>query len=178
MAAASAEKGTPPKVSDDIFKTVRQDVLDGNEAHIEEHITALITTGVDARDILDKGRIAAMEFIGPRFKAGELFIPEVLLSSRAMNRGHSVLVPHLSEDTDRHSGKILLGTVKGDLHDIGKNMVSTCRELAGRHQSVQHSAPAAESKDPQDRANPPGLSVLPGSGFREQSRADRRPGRF
>ncbi len=131
-AAASAEKASAlPRAGKDIFKAVRQDVLDGNEIDIQPHIKALIAGGVDAREILNNGLIAAMEIIGPKFKAGELFIPEVLLSSRAMNRGLSILEPHLSQDTERHSGKILLGTVKGDLHDIGKNMVATLLKGVG-----------------------------------------------
>ena len=129
---AVGKAAAPRKAHADIFKTVRQDVLGGNEIEIQEHINALLAAGVDARDILDKGMIAAMEIIGPKFKAGELFIPEVLLSSRAMNRGLTILEPHLSKDTGgRHSGKILIGTVKGDLHDIGKNMVATMLKGVG-----------------------------------------------
>jgi 5-methyltetrahydrofolate--homocysteine methyltransferase len=80
---------------------------------------------VQGKDILQKGLIAAMEIIGPKFKSGEVFIPEVLLSSRAMNEGLRVLEPYLSEDQKKKAGKVLIGTVKGDLHDIGKNMVAT-----------------------------------------------------
>jgi 5-methyltetrahydrofolate--homocysteine methyltransferase len=72
-----------------------------------------------------------MDVIGPKFKAGELFIPEVLLSSRAMNEGLAVLEPHLSGEAKTAKGKVLIGTVKGDLHDIGKNMVATMLRGAG-----------------------------------------------
>jgi 5-methyltetrahydrofolate--homocysteine methyltransferase len=69
--------------------------------------------------------LSAMEVIGRRFRDGTVFIPEVLLSARAMNEALAVLEPHLTKETKAAKGKILLGTVRGDLHDIGKNMVAT-----------------------------------------------------
>ncbi len=77
------------------------------------------------RDILQRGLIRAMESIGVRFKKGEVFIPEVLLSARAMNQALKVLEPHLAGERVQKGGRILIGTVQGDLHDIGKNMVAT-----------------------------------------------------
>jgi len=120
----AAERVAPQAEADDLFQTVREDVLNGDEREVQAHILDLIQKGVDGKSILQKGLIAAMEIIGPRFKAGEVFIPEVLLSSRAMNEGLRVLERYLSEDQKKKAGKILLGTVKGDLHDIGKNMVA------------------------------------------------------
>ena len=113
------------KPVDQQFGVVQEDILSGNDSVIEAHILELIENGVDPRDILQKGLIAAMEIIGPKFKRGELFIPEVLLSSRAMNLGIRVLEPHMSEEQRKLRGKVLIGTVKGDLHNIGKNMVAT-----------------------------------------------------
>ena len=110
---------------DEAFRVVQQDVFDGNQNDMEPHIMVMINQGVAAQDILDKGLIAAMEIIGPKFKSGELFIPEVLLSSRVMNKGIVVLEPHMSVEQRKSRGKVLIGTVKGDLHDIGKNMVAT-----------------------------------------------------
>ena len=120
----AAERVAPRGEADELFQTVREDVLNGDEKEVQAHILDLIKKGVEGKNILQKGLIAAMEIIGPRFKAGEAFIPEVLLSSRAMNEGLRVLEPYLSEDQKKKAGKVLLGTVKGDLHDIGKNMVA------------------------------------------------------
>ena len=120
----AAARVTAQAATERLFKTVQDDVLNGEEKEIQTHIGDLIRQGVEAKSILQKGLIAAMEIIGPKFKAGEIFIPEVLLSSRAMNEGMKVLEPHLSEDQKRKAGKIILGTVKGDLHDIGKNLVA------------------------------------------------------
>ena len=120
----AAARVAPRAAGDELFQTVREDVLNGDEKGIRGHILDLIQKGVEGKSILQKGLIAAMEIIGPRFKAGEVFIPEVLLASRAMNEGLKVLEPHLSEDQKKKAGKIVLGTVKGDLHDIGKNMVA------------------------------------------------------
>jgi corrinoid protein of di/trimethylamine methyltransferase len=124
LSEAAARVG-PTVIMETIYGTVQQDVFNGNDEAIADHILALIHQEMKAQDILDKGLIAAMEIIGRKFKAGELFIPEVLLSSRAMNKGVSVLESFLSKGEKRTHGKVLLGTVKGDLHDIGKNMVAT-----------------------------------------------------
>jgi len=113
------------KPVDQQFSAVQEDVLSGDDSGIEAHILELIENGVDPGDILQKGLIAAMEIIGPKFKSGDLFIPEVLLSSRAMNKGIVVLEPHMSDEQRKSRGKVLIGTVKGDLHNIGKNMVAT-----------------------------------------------------
>jgi corrinoid protein of di/trimethylamine methyltransferase len=120
----AAARVAPRAAGGDLFQTVREDVLQGDETEIQGHILELIKKGVDGKSILEKGLIAAMEIIGPRFKAGEVFIPEVLLASRAMNEGLKILEPHLSGDQRKKAGKIVLGTVKGDLHDIGKNLVA------------------------------------------------------
>jgi 5-methyltetrahydrofolate--homocysteine methyltransferase len=84
-----------------------------------------------AEDILHWGLIPAMELIGEKFKNNEIFIPEVLLSARAMNEALKVLEPHLAEKDQRASGKVILGTVHGDVHDIGKNLVGVMLKGAG-----------------------------------------------
>ena len=129
--AAARETVTPLRPSEALYETLQADVFRGDSKAIGAHIGELLEQGVDAGDILEKGLIAAMDVIGPKFKAGELFIPEVLLSSRAMNEGLAVLEPHLSGDAKTAKGKVLIGTVKGDLHDIGKNMVATMLRGAG-----------------------------------------------
>ena len=120
QACAQVEQ-RPPEA--DEFKVVQQDVLLGNDKGIEEHVAQLLKRGFDANEILKKGMLSAMEVIGSRFKTGEVFIPEVLLSARAMNKAVNMLEPFLSKNIAAGSGKILIGTVHGDMHDIGKNIV-------------------------------------------------------
>ena len=122
---------TSPTETAETFKVVQSDVLDGRHEEIEVHVQALLDQGLDADVILNQGLVAAMEKIGLRFKTGDVFIPEVLLSARAMNHALSVLEPHLAKGRGTGSGKILIGTVRGDMHDIGKNMVITMLKGVG-----------------------------------------------
>jgi corrinoid protein of di/trimethylamine methyltransferase len=122
---AAATRTAPKAVPDEVFQAVHADVLAGNDADIKAHVQQLLDRGVNAKDILNRGMLTAMEVIGGRFRDGTVFIPEVLLSARAMNEALAVLEPHLAKEKKDASGKILLGTVRGDLHDIGKNMVAT-----------------------------------------------------
>ena len=128
--AQTAQAAAPLAAGGDL-ETIQQDVFKGNQDGIGAHIQTLLDQGVEGRYILDHGLIAAMEIIGPKFKAGELFIPEVLLSARAMNQGLTVLEPHLTSAQKEGGGRILIGSVKGDLHDIGKNMVTTMLKGVG-----------------------------------------------
>ena len=111
--------------ADETFAPVKAAVLKGDHLGIKDIVHSLLDRGVPARDILNRGMISAMEVIGEKFKTGDVFIPEVLLSARAMNEALVPLEKHLAADMEEGSGKILIGTVKGDLHDIGKNMVFT-----------------------------------------------------
>jgi methylmalonyl-CoA mutase cobalamin-binding domain/chain len=129
--APAAAVASAPALGDVIFAQVKQDVLDGNNGAIREHVLALIGRGVPANDVLERGLIAAMEVIGKQFSTGEAFIPEVLLSARAMNEAVEALGPHLSGGTGTGRGKVLIGTVAGDMHDIGKNMVVTMLKGVG-----------------------------------------------
>ncbi len=122
---AAAERAAPAAASDEGFRIVHADVLAGNHAAIQEHVRELLNRGLDPKDILARGMLSAMEVIGGRFRDGTVFIPEVLLSARAMNAALAVLEPHLAKEQKAGGGRILLGTVRGDLHDIGKNMVAT-----------------------------------------------------
>lgn len=122
---AAAERVARKVVSDEVFQAVHADVLAGNDADIQVHVRELLDRGVNAKDILNRGMLTAMEVIGGRFRDGTVFIPEVLLSARAMNEALAVLEPHLAKEKQDASGKVLIGTVRGDLHDIGKNMVAT-----------------------------------------------------
>jgi 5-methyltetrahydrofolate--homocysteine methyltransferase len=86
--------------------------------------------GAKPVDIIDKGLIAGMDIVGPRFKDGEMFIPEVLMCAKAMHAGLDIVKPLLTAG-EQKAGKIVLGTVKGDLHDIGKNLVGMMLESSG-----------------------------------------------
>ena len=107
------------------YALVQKDILSGDHLSIAEHVVELLEKGVDPDDILQKGMLSAMEVIGERFKDGSVFIPEVLLSARAMNEATKVLEPYLADKQSDAKDKILIGTVYGDLHDIGKNIVVT-----------------------------------------------------
>jgi 5-methyltetrahydrofolate--homocysteine methyltransferase len=121
--AEAAQRVSTQMVWDEEFRQVQDDVLNGDQVAIQEHIRALLGQGAQAEEILHRGMLTAMEVISERFKNGEVFIPEVLLSARAMNEAVSVLGPLLSAAQLGAKGKVLIGTVKGDLHDIGKNLV-------------------------------------------------------
>jgi 5-methyltetrahydrofolate--homocysteine methyltransferase len=122
---AAADRTAPAPLPDEAFQEVHADVLAGNDADIQLHVRELLSRGVNAKEILHRGMLTAMEVIGGRFRDGTVFIPEVLLSARAMNEALAVLEPYLAKEKKDANGKILIGTVRGDLHDIGKNMVAT-----------------------------------------------------
>lgn len=107
------------------YSLVRDAVVKGKHKEIGAHVQALLDRGLSAKQILDHGMLETMQAIGVKFGTGELFIPQVLLSARAMNEGLKVLEPHLAASKREISGKALVGTVRGDFHDIGKNMVVT-----------------------------------------------------
>jgi corrinoid protein of di/trimethylamine methyltransferase len=131
--AALAKTGArekPVATAEEEFKVIRDAILAGDCEATKEHARSMLGRGIDAGDILQKGMIAAMDVISVQFKDGSVFIPEVLLSARAMNEGLLILKPHLASDAGM-AAKILIGTVHGDLHDIGKNMVVTMLRSSG-----------------------------------------------
>ena len=101
----------------------------------QDEVTKLTQEALDQkavpREVLDKGLLAGMDVVGQRFKAGDMFIPEVLLCARCMHAAMDILKPHLSEADAAGAGIYLIGTVEGDLHDIGKNLVSMMLQGAG-----------------------------------------------
>lgn len=127
-AARVAPVKTPP-VKD--FSEIQKALVEGDEIAIPDLVQGELQSGKTADDILHLGLIPAMEYIGERFKNNEIFIPEVLLAARAMNGALNVLEPFLAEKDSRSSGTVLLGTVKGDVHDIGKNLVGVMLKGAG-----------------------------------------------
>jgi corrinoid protein of di/trimethylamine methyltransferase len=115
---------TPATAPDDRFSVIRDDIISGDDDSLPARIRQLLDEGVSAHDILHRGMIPAMEIVGTRFKNGDLFIPEVLLSARAMNGALVLLEPRLAADRREAGRRVLIGTVRGDMHDIGKNMVA------------------------------------------------------
>jgi 5-methyltetrahydrofolate--homocysteine methyltransferase len=103
----------------------------GSAPRAKEITTELLAAGTSAADVLNKGLLDGMEKVGRRFKANEIYIPEVLIAARAMNQSMDILKPELVKAGVKPVGKMLLGTVKGDLHDIGKNLVKMMAQGAG-----------------------------------------------
>jgi len=113
------------------LETIFQNVTEGNAEDVEAGVQAALETGVPSEEILNKALIAAMDEVGQRFEAGDFFVPEMLIAARAMQAGLVVLKPHLAETSFQSAGTVAIGTVKGDLHDIGKNLVAMMLEGAG-----------------------------------------------
>lgn len=103
----------------------------GKAPKVKALVQQALDEGVGAQDILENGLLAGMNVIGQKFKNNEVFVPEVLVAARAMNRGITVLRPQLVADGIEEKGTVILGTVKGDLHDIGKNLVRMMMEGKG-----------------------------------------------
>jgi 5-methyltetrahydrofolate--homocysteine methyltransferase len=107
----------------ELFSKLSTAVIEGNLNEIVELTEDALDDGLGAKDILDKGLMVGMDYVGVEFKAGNMFVPEVLRSARAMQSAMTLIKPLLAELGASMTGKIILGTVKGDLHDIGKNLV-------------------------------------------------------
>jgi len=106
-------------------------VLEADGEKVAKLVQEEIDKGTDISSILNDGLIAAMDEIGKRFSEGELFVPEMLMAANAMKNGLDILKPHLAKETTSSRGTVVIGTVKGDLHDIGKNLVAMMMEGAG-----------------------------------------------
>lgn len=113
------------------LKVLYQNVIDGNAPGVEAGVKAALEAGVGAEEIMNQALIAAMGEVGQRFEAGDLFVPEMLVAARAMQGGLKILKPYLAKADVKAAGKVAIGTVKGDLHDIGKNLVAMMLEGAG-----------------------------------------------
>jgi 5-methyltetrahydrofolate--homocysteine methyltransferase len=122
-APRGAAPATPEEPIDIAYARLTEDVLEGDQERIVVDVEDCLDKGYSAQDILNKGLLPAMELIGFRFTDGTVFIPEVVLSARAMNDALEVLDPYLVADGRTSIGKVMIGTVNGDLHDIGKNLV-------------------------------------------------------
>ena len=113
------------------LETIFQNVTEGKAPEVKSGVQAALDSGVPAEDILNKALIAAMDDVGQRFEAGDFFVPEMLVAARAMQGGLDLLKPHLAEIGVQSAGTVAMGASKGDLHDIGKNLVAMMLEGAG-----------------------------------------------
>jgi 5-methyltetrahydrofolate--homocysteine methyltransferase len=114
-----------------VLSDISNCVIEGNLADIQGLTQQALDEGLEAKDILDNGLMPGMDHVGVEFKAGNMFVPEVLRSAKAMSSSMELLKPLLAASGVEMVGKIVLGTVKGDLHDIGKNLVAMMCEGAG-----------------------------------------------
>ena len=113
------------------YQELSEAVIKGKVDLAKEQTTKAVDGGADPQHVLDEGLIAAMDIVGEKFAAGAMFVPQMLRSAKTMQACVELLKPHFSETGMTTKGKIVLGTVKGDLHDIGKNLVAMMLEGAG-----------------------------------------------
>jgi 5-methyltetrahydrofolate--homocysteine methyltransferase len=113
------------------FQALKDGLFKGDADEVQRLVKLAVSENISAKDILDKGLIAGMDIVGQRFKDNDIFVPEVLLAARAMQAGMKILEPLLAKSGVRPVAKVAIGTVKGDLHDIGKNLVTMMFKGAG-----------------------------------------------
>ncbi|MFA6321115.1 MAG: B12-binding domain-containing protein, partial [Candidatus Omnitrophota bacterium] len=111
-------------MKDKILKDMKEALMRGDREGVTKLTKAALDAEVSIPDILNQGLISGMEIIGGKFKNNEVFIPEVLIAAKAMHAGMALIEPHFLRCGIKPVGKVVIGTVKGDLHDIGKNIVS------------------------------------------------------
>ncbi|MCX5678010.1 MAG: corrinoid protein [Candidatus Omnitrophica bacterium] len=138
----------------EILEEIKAALMKGDRNGVVKATSQAFEQGIAVKEIINSALVAGMDVIGAKFKANEIFIPEVLISARAMHAGMAVLEPHFVKNGIKPIGKVLIGTVKGDLHDIGKNIVSmmlkgACFEIddLGIDVSPQKFIDAARSKE-------------------------------
>lgn len=117
--------------TDELYELMHEDLYDGYAEEIEEEVREALSREIEPYVILTKGLVAGMDIVGIDFRDGILFVPEVLMAAKAMKAGMAILRPLLAESDAPRVGSIVIGTVKGDIHDIGKNLVSMMMEGAG-----------------------------------------------
>jgi 5-methyltetrahydrofolate--homocysteine methyltransferase len=115
----------------EMVQKVFQGIVNGQQTQVAQAVESALQAGVPARTILDEGMLAAMAEVGRQFEEGECYVPEMLISARAMKAGLVKLQPSLKQADVQAAGTVALGTVKGDLHDMGKNLVGMMLEGAG-----------------------------------------------
>lgn len=114
-----------------ILEEISLNLQEGKAKAVKTLVQQAIDEGIPAKQILEQGLLSGMDVVGTKFKNNEVFVPEVLVSARAMNMGAALLKPLLADEDAGVNGKVCIGTVKGDLHDIGKNLVKMMLEGKG-----------------------------------------------
>jgi len=115
----------------EVYGKMAEALIAGNIEEEKKLTQQALDSGISAKEILDNGLLPGMDIVGQRFKAAEMFIPEVLRSAKTMGAGMEIIRPLLSESDAAGSGTVVIGTMEGDLHDIGKNLVGMMLEGAG-----------------------------------------------
>jgi len=115
----------------EILSKISEALQKGKAKDVKVMVQEAVDSGISAQTILNEGLLAGMSIIGVKFKNNEVYVPDVLIAARAMKAGTEILKPLLAADGVKATGKIILGTVKGDLHDIGKNLVGMMMEGKG-----------------------------------------------
>jgi len=115
----------------ELILKLREQVIEGEEELVVDLVKEALEKGIDVGTIVQDGLIEAMNIVGPKMASGELFIPEVLRCAEAMKEGLEIVKPLLKAGDVKSAGKVVIGTVKGDLHDIGKNLVAMMLESSG-----------------------------------------------
>ena len=118
-------------INKNILNQIANRIEEGNEKGVKECIEKAISQNIFIADVLNDGLVKGMSNVGVKFKNNEIYLPEVLIAARAMKAGMEIIKPLLAEAKVKSKGKVVIGTVKGDLHDIGKNLVSMMLEGAG-----------------------------------------------
>ena len=113
------------------LQAIAENIIKGQAPKVQELVNEALEDGTPVREILHEGLIAGMNVVGEKFKNNEFYVPEVLIAARAMKQGMALIRPRLVEEKVEPLGKASIGTVKGDLHDIGKNLVAMMLEGAG-----------------------------------------------
>jgi len=113
------------------LKELSKLVFSGNIAGVKQFVEGAVNEGLEAKDILDNGLTKGMDDVGEKFKSNQIYIPEVMIAAKAMQAGMDVIQPLLAKTGVKPLGRVAIGTVKGDLHDIGKNIVSMMLKGAG-----------------------------------------------
>ena len=146
-----------------IYEQIADEIVKGQADAVKELVNQAISEEISAEDVLNNGLVAGMDVVSKKFKNNEFFIPEVLVSARAMTAGLNILNPLLAEANVKSKGKVVIGTVKGDLHDIGKNIVGMMLQGAG-YEIVDLGADVPKEKfiefTQKEDANVVGLSAL------------------
>ena len=146
-----------------IYEQIADEVIKGQADVVKDLVNQALSESISAEDILNNGLLAGMNVVSEKFKSNEFFIPEVLVSARAMTAGLDILNPLLAEANVKARGKVVIGTVKGDLHDIGKNIVGMMLQGAG-YEIVDLGADVPKEKfiefTQKEDANMVGMSAL------------------